>query len=182
MDLDALKSEWKNQGEGSPKEQEQIRKMAEKGGFKFISHIKRRIWIESVGMFFFLFVYFDGLDGHLKPIWVNILLGCSLVLVIGHDLLMYRSVNLRLQGFSLKQSLFKVLTDIRFHANVATGLIVLFYIALISFLTINIAFTQTKLLMLGGIIVICGGALWLTIRWWNNRIRNVKQCISDLEE
>ena len=182
MDLDALKSEWKNLGEENPKQQEQIRKMAEKGGFRFIKHIKRRLWIEASAMFLLLFVYFDWFDGHLKPVWVNVLLGCSLVLLIGHDLLLYRTVNLHLQGVSLKQSLYRLLSDLRFHAIIATGFIGLFYVAFISFMTINIDFTQAKLMMLSVILLISGVGLWMTGKWWQKRIWNVKECISELEE
>lgn len=182
MDLDALKSEWKNLGEESPKQQEQIRKMAEKGGFKFIKHIKRRLLIEASAMFLLLFVYFDWFDGHLKPVWVNVLLGCSLVLLVGHDLLLYRMVNLHLQGVSLRQSLHRLLVDLRFQAKIATGLMGLFYIAFVTFLVINIEFTQTKLMMLSVILLIFGVGLWMTGRWWQKRIRNVKKCISELEE
>ena len=181
MDLDALKSEWKNLGE-NPKQQAQIIKMAEKGSFKFLKHINRRLLIESVGMALLLMVYFDWFDGHLKPIWVSILLACSLVLLIGHDLLVYHSLNLHLQGKNLKESLGRLLTDLKFQAGLAIALITLFYIALLTFLTINIDFTPTKLLMLMALVLICGGGLWMTVRWWRKRMLSLKKCISELEE
>jgi hypothetical protein len=182
MELDALKSEWKHWGEETPKQQEQIRKMAEKGNFKFLKHIKRRLLIESGALFLLLIVYFDWFDGHLKPIWVNILLACSLVLFIGHDLMVYYSLNLHLQGKNLKESLNRLLTDLKFQARIATVLITVFYIAMLTFLTININFTQTKVLMLLALVLICGGGLWMTITWWQKRLRSLKKCISELQE
>ena len=180
MELDALKSEWKNLGE-NPKQHEQIRRMAEKGSFKFLKHIKRRLLIESVGMVLLLVVYFDWFDGHLKPVWVNILLACSLVLFIGHDLLVYHSLNLHLQGKNLKESLRRMLTSLKFQARIATLLLGMFYVALLCFLTINIAFTQTKLLMLLALVLFCGFGLWMTTRWWRKRITSLKESISELE-
>jgi hypothetical protein len=133
-------------------------------------------------MVLLLIVYFDWFDGHLKPIWVNILLACSLVLLIGHDLMVYHSLNLHLQGRNLKQSLDRLLTDLKFQARIATTLLCMFYIALLTFLTININFTQTKWLMLMALVLICGGGLWMTARWWQKRIHSLKKCISELQE
>ena len=129
-----------------------------------------------------LLVYFDWFDGHLKPVGVNVLLGCSLVLLIAHDLMVYRSINLHLKGANLRYALHTLLTDLRFQAKVATGCMGLFYIAFMAFMMVNVEFTQTKLMMLSAILLICGFGLWMTGRWWQKRIHHLKRCISELEE
>lgn len=182
MDLDALKSEWKNLAEASPKQQEQIRKMAEKGSFKFINRIRRRLLVEVIVMSLLLLVYIDWFDGHLKPLWVNVLLGCSLVLLIGHDFMIYRSVNLQFKGLNLKQSLQRLFTDLQLQSRVSVVLMGLFYLAWIVFLTINITFTPVKIVMLPVIMMICLVALWIIARQWRKVIHQLKSCIEELEE
>ncbi len=181
MELDALKSEWKN-FESDPKQREQLQKMTGKGSFKFITHIKRRLMIESTALFFLLFVYLDWFDGHLKPLWVNVLLGCSLALFIGHDLIVYRSINLHLRGCNLKNSLHQLLADLKFKAITAIGLIALFYASITTFFIINIAFNASKWMILGVLILFFAGGLWLNVRWWQKRISSLKKCMTELEE
>ena len=181
MELNELKSGWQNAG-AVTKTEASFQKMTQFRNNPSLKKIRRKFLAETMGLSVFLFVYYDWFDGDKKPFLVNVFLVTGLVLYILNDIIGFVSLNKLINGTSLSQSLRNYLNRVKrlFMLSVITS--TLYSIALIFFFTSVIDFTQTKIILLAGLVIIMTVMIILSIKTWKERIRKLEQQMSDMEQ
>ena len=181
MELDNLKSNWKNAGAGK-KTQNEILIMTKIKNHPKIKQIRIRFLIESFLIIAFLALYYDGFDGNAKPLWVNILLICTTALYILNRLVGLVVLRNPVKENNLKQSLkifsnnlqriyfFTLLTSFLFGSSV------------ILFFSITIHFTMGKYIMLAGMIIFLTVLTFLSGKNWIKKVKSIEKILKELGE
>jgi len=178
MELNDLKSGWQNAG-GAFKSEADLQKMTQVTHHPSLKKIRTKLIIETIGLVFFLFVYYDWFDGGKKPFSANVLLVSSLLLYILNDVIGYISIARPIRGINLKLSIQNYLTGIKRISVFSVIISFLYGISIIVFLTSVINFTKEKKLILAGIIVVLFQMILLSFKIWTKRIKNLKQQVKD---
>ncbi len=181
MELDDLKPNWKKAGSQS-KSPAELQLMTRVQNHPSLNRIRRKLIIESIFITAFLMVYNNIFDGGDKPLWVNIFLIVSAVLFVLNDLSAYLVLEKPVSGESLALSIRRL--GKRLHwllvSSVSTSL--LFGGSLILFLSAGIEFSQSKYLLLAGIIVSLLALTYVSYRNWSFRISQVNKVAGELQE
>ena len=180
MELNELKSAWKNTGEALKSEVE-IQKMTKINNHPSLKKIRRKLLIESMGLTLFLIVYHDWFDGHTKPMYVNALLVSSVVLYVLNDVVGYISLVKPVSGLNLKVSAQKFLARIKRLAVLSLIISMLYGSTLVLFFTSVISFTKTKYLVLGAIVLVFLVMTYYSWKIWNRWIKNLKLQVQDFQ-
>ena len=178
MELNDLKSGWQNAG-GAFKSEADLQKMTQVTHHPSLKKIRTKLIVETIGLVFFLFVYYDWFDGDKRPFSANVLLVSSLLLYILNDVLGYISIARPIRGINLKLSIQNYLTRIKRISVFSLIISFLYGISIIVFLTSVINFTKEKKLILAGIIVVLFQMILLSFKIWTKRIKNLKQQVKD---
>ena len=178
MELNDLKSGWQNAG-ASFKNEADLKKMTQITHHPTLKKIRTKLIVETIGLVFFLFVYYDWFDGDKKPFNVNVLLVSSLLLYILNDVIGYISIARPIRGINLKLSIQNYLLRIKRLSIVSLIISLAYSISIIVFFTSVINFTKEKRLILAGIIIVLFQIILLSFRIWNRRINNLKQQAKD---
>ena len=178
MELNDLKSGWQNAG-GTFKSEADLQKMTQVTHHPSLKKIRTKLIVETIGLVFFLFVYYDWFDGDKRPFSANVLLVISLLLYILNDVIGYISIARPIRGINLKLSIQNYLTGIKRISVFSVIISFLYGISIIVFLTSVINFTKEKKLILAGIIVVLFQMILLSFKIWTKRIKNLKQQVKD---
>ena len=73
MDLDKMKSSWRQAGTNI-KSQDELLTLTKFGGQPGIRNIRIKFLTEFILLLIFMLIYYNAFDGDLKPLWVNIIL------------------------------------------------------------------------------------------------------------
>lgn len=172
MDLDQFKSEWKNQ-DLPLKTKVALEEIAAAGSHPSIKRIKLQLMIEGIAWILFLFVFYDFFDGHLKPLWLNILLAASFTLLLLHHIWGIRLLNQPMQENNLitnlesyKKRLSKYTIYTLLARGGAMGILFLFFFY-------NVEWTAAKYGLLMGALFIMLIQFYVLYKIWARRIQQV---------
>ena len=174
MELNDLKSGWQNAGSASKTEYD-LQKMTQIMRNPSLKKIRRKLIIESVGLLFFLFIYYDWFDGDKKTFLVNSLLVISLLLYILNDVIGYISIARPINGINLKLSIQNYLAKLRRLFVLSLTVSLLYSVSLLIFFTSVITFTREKRLILAGIVLVLFQLIMLSFKMWSKRIKHLEQ-------
>lgn len=179
MDLEDLKSDYKNGGVENLKTTENLNKMKQPGNHPVLISIKKQLIFESIIWVFLLVVFYDIFDGHLKSILWNFLLVISILLLLIHNILGYNLVKNPIFGESIKESLQKYLTKIKVYSYISIASRVFAVAIFLGFLTSNAEWVLNKtLLFMGLFLVTITSQIYLLRKVWNKRIHLIENTIS----
>lgn len=178
MELNDLKSDWKNAGDDSKSEAD-LRLMTKIINHPSIKKIRTKLIIETIVLLFFLFIYYDWFDGDKKPFYANLSLVAGLLLYIFNDIIGYISITRPIRETNLKLSLQNYLMRIKRLSITSVIITFLYSISIIIFFTSVITFTKEKALILMFSIVISIQFILLSLRMWTKWIKNLKLQVKD---
>ena len=135
--------------------------------------------METIGLVFFLFVYYDWFDGDRKSFHVNVLLVSSLLLYILNDVIGYVSIARPVRGRNLKLSIQNYLMRLKRLSVFSVSISLLYSISLLIFFTSIIDFTKEKRLILAGIIIVLFQMTFISVKVWAKRIKSLEQKVND---
>lgn len=182
MELDDLKSDWKNL-DSDTKPAEALREMIQGNNHPVLKGIKKQLGIETTFFLVFLLIYYSGFDGNQKPLYANVLLVTSMLLVIVHNILGYRSAQNIVSGFDLTESLKNYLTRIRRYAVVSVVSRVAAFLCLISFFSSTVPFfSKRHLILLGVALLIIFVQVFFLSTLWKKRIGSLELLLRQLKE
>lgn len=178
MDINQLKSNWKKSGE-EKYSQHDLSVMTKINHHPVLKKLRLQLIIESVLLTFMLFMYYDGFDGHLKPVYVNVLLAFSIFLFILNDVIAFLVIQSPVREQSLKESLQKQLSVLK-GISVFSILSMVFYgSSLLVFLTSGITFNNQKYVILAGIILTFIALIFFSYRQWKHKIDTLTKISSE---
>jgi len=173
MELNDLKSDWKNAGKNFKSEAD-LRLMTKIVNHPSIKKIRTKLIIEAIVLSFFLFIYYDWFDGDKKPFYANVSLVVGLLLYIFNDVIGYISITRPIKDNNLKLSLQNYLLRIE-RLSISSVIITFLYsISIIIFFTSVITFTKEKGLILIFSVVLVVQFILLSLRMWTKWIKNLK--------
>ncbi|OCB75275.1 hypothetical protein B0A79_09360 [Flavobacterium piscis] len=173
MELNDLKSDWKNAGKNFKSEAD-LRLMTKIVNHPSIKKIRTKLIIEAIVLSFFLFIYYDWFDGDKKPFYANVSLVVGLLLYIFNDVIGYISITRPIKDTNLKLSLQNYLLRIE-RLSISSVIITFLYsISIIIFFTSVITFTKEKGLILIFSVVLVVQFILLSLRMWTKWIKNLK--------
>lgn len=179
MELDDLKSDWKNLTSDT-KPTEDLRQMIQENNHPVLKGIKKQLVIETALFTILLLAYYSGFDGSQKPLYANIVLVAAILLVIVHNILGYLSAQNIVAGSNLKESLKNYLTKVKRYALVSVASRVIAFICLIAFFGSTVSFSGSKHLVLLGVLLIVSVQVFFLSKIWKKRIRSLKVLLSQL--
>ena len=180
MELDDIKSDWKNTGKGK-RNQNELLKMTKIKNHPNIKKIRIKFIIEAVLLTIFLAVFYEGFDGATKPIWANTLLIISTTAYIIVRFLGWLVLRNPIKDGNLKKSLISFQNKLKQMAISILLTSFLFGSAIISFFTSSIDFTQEKYFVLAGMIITLLFLVYLSSRNWIKRIKGINETIIEFE-
>ena len=178
MELNDLKSGWQNVS-AAFKSEADLQKMTRITRHPSLKKIRTRLIVETIGLVFFLFVYYDWFDGDKRPFYVNLLLAGSLLLYISNDVIGYVSIARPIKGINLKLSIQNYLMRVKRLSFFSLIISLIYSVSIIAFFTSVINFTKEKRLILAGIVIVLFQMFFLSLKIWTKRINKLKQQVSD---
>lgn len=179
MDLEDLKSDYKNGGVEKLKTTESLNKMKKSRNHPVLRSIKKQLIFESIIWIVILAVYYDFFDGQQKSIIWNGLLVISILLLLIHNILGYILVKNPIFGESIKESLQKYLTKIKTYCYISIASRVFAVAIFLGFLTSNTEWVLNKtLLFMGLFLVTITSQIFLLRKVWNKRIHLIENTIN----
>ena len=178
MDLDQFKSEWKNQ-DIPLKSKVALEEIAAAGSHPSIKRIKLQLIIEAVAWVLFLFVFYDFFDGHLKPLWLNILLVVSFTLLLLHHVWGIRLLNKPMQENNLITSLKSYQESLSKYTIYTVGGRAAAMGILFLFLCYNVEWTSTKYGLLAGALIVMLIQLYALHKIWARRIQRIGEYLEE---
>jgi len=178
MELEELKSDWQNAGIVYRSEDD-LQKMTNIKNHPTLKRIRTKLIIETICYLLFLVLYYDLFDGEKRPVYANVLLVISLLLFIANDVIGYVSIEKRIAGLDLKNSLEKYLSKIRQLSTLSLICTFLYSISLLVYFSSVIHFTREKSFILLGILLLLTQLMYWSHRIWTKRIKNLELQVSD---
>ncbi len=178
MELNELKSGWKNAG-GYLRTEEELGRMTKMVNHPVIKRIKTKLLIQIVVLLAFLFVYYDWFDGDKKPLYANLVLVTGLVLYLLNDIVGYVYLTKPVGEGNLKQSVQDYLTSVKRLSFLSLIVTVVYSSSIIVFFTSTILFTKEKALLLVFSVVIVLQLIMLSSKLWSRWIRKLHQQAKD---
>ncbi|PXY39789.1 hypothetical protein DMB65_16095 [Flavobacterium cheongpyeongense] len=178
MELNDLKSDWKNAGKDFKSEAD-LRLMTKIVNHPSIKKIRTKLIIEVIVLSFFLFIYYDWFDGDKKPFYANLSLVVGLLLYIFNDVIGYISITRPIREANLKLSLQNYLMRIKLLSISSVIITSLYSISIVIFFTSIINFTKEKGLILIFSVVVAIQFILLSLRMWTKWIKNLELLVKD---
>jgi hypothetical protein len=180
MEINDLKSVWKNAGNTSKSEAD-LYQMTKITNHPSLKKIRAKLIFETIGLVLFLVIYYNWFDGDKKPLYANLLLITAILLFILNDVIGYLSMLNPIKGSNLKTSIQNFLARIKRLSIFSIIVSLLYSISIVIFFTSVISFTKEKYLILIGIIVTLLVMTYFSSKIWSNWIKNLKQQVADFD-
>lgn len=178
MDLDQFKSEWQDQSLPL-KSKVALEEIAAAGSHPSIKRIRIQLIIEGVAWVLFLFIFYDFFDGHLKPLWLNMLLMGSFTLLLLHHVWGIRLLNKPMQENNLITSLESYKESLSKYTIYAVGARGAAMGILVLFLCYNVEWTLVKYGLLAGALVVMLLQLYALYKIWAGRIQQIGEFLEE---
>ena len=181
MELDNIKSNWKNTGKGK-RNQTELLNMTKIKNHPHIKKIRIKFIVEGVLLLMFLAVFYGGFDGATKPIWANALLIGATTAYISVRFLGWLVLRNPIKEGNLKNSLISFQNRLKQMAISILLTSFLFGSAIIAFFTSSIEFTQEKYVVLAGMIITLLFLVYLSSRNWMKRIKGINETLIEFDD
>jgi hypothetical protein len=175
--MDPLKEAWKGAGSSS-KSTADIKEMLKENKHPVLKKIRMQMIVEILGFSVFGVVYYDFFDGHQKPLYANVILVASLLLVIFHNLTGYINARRSVEGNNLRVSLEKYQHQLKTFALVSILSRITYTAGLSIFFVSTI---DTRLWALFFLLALLGVQVAILIRMWRNRLRAINTTVGSLK-
>ncbi|BDD07789.1 hypothetical protein FUAX_02210 [Fulvitalea axinellae] len=183
MDLDELKSHYRDGNENNQKSFEKLRNMMTKGTPPVLKAVKRQLIFESAVWVAILATFHNIFDGNLKPAYANALVIVAVVTLLIHNLLEYRSIQFPVSGNNLKESVSKYLKKVKAYAFSSISTRVFAYVSVMVFLFSGTSVTPQKLYLGGSALVLtCFIQVFLLRKVWHRKISKLEDIADGLKE
>jgi hypothetical protein len=180
MELNDLKSVWKDAGKTSKSEAD-LYQMTKITNHPSLKKIRTKLIFETMGLLSFLLIYCNWFDGDNKPLYANLLLVTAILLFIFNDVIGFIFMLKPIKGSNLKSSIHNYFVRIKRLSIFSIIISLLYSISIVIFFTSVISFTKEKYLILIGIIVILLVMTYFSSKIWSNWIKNLKQQVEDFD-
>lgn len=180
MELNDLKSDWQTAGKSS-KSESQLLKMTQVRNHPSLKKIRFKLVFEAVVLLLFALVYYDWFDGHEKPLFANILLTGSLVLIMLQDIVGYIAVAKPIAGANLKIYVQECLVRIQRLSILSIALSFAYGLSLLIFFSSIIAFDTKKYILIAGLFLLLLGSIYVSYRMWSSWIVKLRVLASELD-
>ncbi len=180
MEQDHLQSMWQGIGT-TPKKQEVLRSMLQKGKHPEQKRIRKQLSIEILVFSVFLVVYYDFFDGDRRPLYANVLLVTAILLTIVHNLIGYKISRKTIKNDNIKKTLEDELSIMKGFALAAVTIRALTMTCLLFFFTSIITLNTTKLWILACVMIVFIVQVVLLCRLWMRRIRRIRATINSFD-
>lgn len=177
--MDPLKTAWQNAGTDSTKSAADIKEMLRGNKHPVLKKIRTQMIVELVGFCIFGLVYYDFFDGDQKPLYANVILVASLLLVIFHNLAGYLNAARSVKGNNLRVSLEKYERGLKTFAFISILSRVCYTAGLTIFFTSLVDLRLWSLLILLALLAVQVAVL---IRMWLNRIGRLHVALEILKK
>lgn len=182
MDLDTLKSNYKNADNETIKSMGNLGKMRHPSNHPVLKKIRLQLIIESLLWAFILIVFYDFFDGHLRSFFWNVLLAISIILLLTHNFLGYLLVQKPINDDNIKSSLKGYLVKIKKYSIVSIVSRVLTVVIFMLYLTSNSNWDVDKLwTFIGFFILLILTQIFLLGKIWHKRIKIIKDQIENMK-
>ncbi|UZR97966.1 hypothetical protein [Chondrinema litorale] len=178
MEFDDLKSNWQQSG-GSSKSQKELEMMTKVKNHPQLKRIKLKLISETVLLIGFLTMYYNAFDGDQKPVWLNILLGISVILYIANDAMGFYTLQNPIKGTSISNSINKLLGDLQKLLVYSLATSFFFGIVMMLFFSTTVSFDNHKYFILFGIAATFFVMMFISYKSWSGRINQIKESISE---
>jgi len=181
MNADNLKNTWQNT-RTEHVDARRLKEMRKVRNHPVLKGIRIQLVFEMLAWTTFLALYYNAFDGDKKPLYANLLLVGGSLLLIVHNVAGYFAQRNIVRGLVLLQSLQRYVDGLRKFKLVSVTSRIVAILTMLVFFGSVVQFTQTKYLLLGGILLIVPLQVWLLNRIWDGRIRHVQGVIKGLSE
>ncbi|TKC06298.1 hypothetical protein [Pedobacter frigoris] len=178
MELDELKSDWKNIPIPD-KTKEQFSVMLKENNHPVLKGIRKQLVIEIAGWTAFLICYYSMFDGDQKPLIINLILIVSILISMIHNVSGYNFARYLVDGESMLSSLENYFSKVKWFAILSVTFRIMFAIGLLSFFSYNIRFGPEKYLLVAIVIFMFLIQIFIHRRIWLRRLRLLRQTIED---
>jgi hypothetical protein len=146
--------------------------------------LKRQLVFETVCWLLFLALFYNALDGHLRPVGWNIALAVGLVLLIAHAILGYRLASRPVGAAPLRQALTNQLNSLRRYSWFSMTLRTVTLLIFFGFLVSNVPglLETPRLWLVGTILIWTGVGLFVNYRIWRKHFRELEATLEELGE
>ena len=176
--MDPLKEAWKGAGNNT-KSTADLKEMLKGNKHPVLRKIKRQMIIEIVMFSIFGLIYYDAFDGDKKPLYANVLLVASLLLVIFHNLIGYFNTKNSVKGNNLRVSLERYEHQLKTFAVLSITSRIICNAGLAIFFTSMIEVRLWPLLILLGLLAL---QMIIVARMWRKRIQAIDTTVGSLKE
>lgn len=181
MEIDDLKSDWKNAGKNVI-EEDGLKRMTSINHHPTLKKIRRELLINTLILVGFLAVYYDAFDGQNKPIWLNMLLVTSACLYTINNFIGYLMIKNPVKAGNILVSIRKQVLLLR-RLSITTLLSsVLYSITFIAFFSITIEFSPAKYIILAVMVIIFVVTRYFSYKRWIDQINHFGQVLTDFKE
>jgi signal transduction histidine kinase len=178
MELEDFKSDYLQSGK-QEKDKDALQRMLHAGN-PVIKGIRRQLIVESILWIFFLVVYYDFFDGHLKPLIWNLLLVLSVMLSLMHSLLGYKITSNPVNGNNIRESLENYLQRVRRYSIISIASRITAIIIVFVYFLSSIESNHKKLLGIGFLLLLIIMQGLLLRKIWVRRINKLKKVYAQL--
>ncbi len=180
MDLDDLKSTWKNAGSHDLQKNELLR-LTQINNHATLRGMRYKLIIEIVVFTGFLALYYDAFDGDQKPVYANVMLVLSLVAFITGNVAAYYFTKNPIQGNNIKASLETRLLILRRIVRFWVVSSIIYSVSLLVFLSSSITFTNTKYGIILTLAIIAAIALYASFQKWKDKLQHFKKLVDNFD-
>ena len=181
MDINDLKSDWKNIGEGSVDEQT-LKLMTKVDQHPALKKLRLELLVNTAILVAFLAVYYDAFDGHNKPLSVNILLIMSAILYTINNVVGYLMIKHPIRANNILTSIQNQVSLLRRLSITTLISSILYSITFIAFFTVSIELNTKKYILLAVMIIIFAASRYFTYKSWLERVDHFSQLLSDFKD
>ena len=181
MELDSLKSNWKDIGQGQ-KNQTELWMMTKMKNHPTLKRIQIKLIIETILIVVFLAVYYDGFDGATKPLWANIVLVSATSAYIVTRFMGWLVLRNPIKEGDLKSSLTSFQSTLKRMALSVLCTSFLFGVAIISFFASGVDLSRGKYFAFAGMMITLILLVYLSSRNWLKRLKEIKTTLSEWEK
>lgn len=144
--------------------------------------LKRQLIFETVCWVIFLALFYNALDGHLRPAGWNLALVIGLVLLIAHAVLGYRLASRPVGAAPLREALNNQLAALRKYSWLSMALRATTLLIFFGFITSNVPglWETPRLWLVGTILIWTAVAVFVNYRIWRGHFRGLEETLGEL--
>ncbi|CAG5010495.1 hypothetical protein DYBT9275_04734 [Dyadobacter sp. CECT 9275] len=178
MNIDQLKNDWKDfQPDHTGIEEPSMLKKGK--SISQLNAIRLRLAIEMVSSVLFLAVYYTMFDGEKKPMYANLLLVGSFLMVIIHGMTGYVAAKNIISGENILQSMTSYHKKLKGYAKVSLLARTASLICLLIFFGCTVELNAEKSWIFAALLLLVAFQAFINYKLWAERIKKIGDCIEN---